>query len=751
MGDPSLPESHAMYVKIPRVAPIAFVVPIIVITSGFALARSPRVTPIGTVVDDSRLQPLKDLDGRFPFEPSSSIEEWNQRADSLRTSMKVALGLWPLPTKTPDQAVVHGRIEFPDYTIDKVYLESFPGFYVTGNLYLPRRVAGKLPAVLCPHGHFVDGRFGDEGLDTVRRNIVIGAERFENGGRNVIQSICVQLARMGCAVFNYDMIGYCDSVQISFDLAHRFATQRPEMNTPSGWGLFSPQAEAHLQSIMGMQTYNSIRALDWVASLPYVDSSRIAVTGASGGGTQTFILCAMDERPSVAVPAVMVSTAMQGGCTCENACLLRVGAGNCDFAALIAPRPLCLISANDWTKDMPTDGFPQLEKHFAMVQATDRLSHAPLLHFGHNYNYVSRAVMYHFANQHLRLGLPEPIVEEDYQRLSGKELTVWDAQHPAPVATADFERGLLKWWTEDAERQIAATRPASRGSMNEYRQLVGAAVRTLIGRGLPAASCLEFQEVSKTPRDGYLEIAGSLRNDLHDGRHESIPTAFLMPNDWNQGGVVLWLTGRGKDDLYTADGAPRPAIRKMLERGFAVVGADLFMQGEFLPDGQPISKTRKVNNSRESAAYTFGYNHSLFAQRVHDILSLVSFAKNHHRNPSRIHIVGLDGAGPWVAAARAVTGAAIPKAAVDTQGFRFHHLNDFHHPDFLPGGAKYDDLPGMLALSAPEPLLVAGESADALTFVRQAFEACGAGANLRTVDGREDAFEAAAIDWLTGP
>ena len=124
---------------------------------------------------------------------------------------------------------------------------------------------------------------------------------------------------------------------------------------------------------MGLQTYNSIRALDWLSELPDVDPARIGVTGASGGGTQTFILCAIDHRPAVAFPAVMVSTAMQGGCTCENCSLLRVGTGNVEFAALMAPRPLGMTGANDWTKEMATKGLPELKAHYAMLGVPDKV------------------------------------------------------------------------------------------------------------------------------------------------------------------------------------------------------------------------------------------------------------------------------------------------------------------------------------------------------------------------------------------
>lgn len=190
----------------------------------------------------------------------------------------------------------------------------------------------------------------------------------------------------------------------------------------------------------------SIRALDFLLALPEIDAERIGVTGASGGGTQTFILCALDPRPTVAFPAVMVSTAMQGGCTCENASLLRVDTGNIEFAAMFAPKPLGMTAADDWTKEMPTKGFPELKTHFAMMGAPHNVMLKPLVHFGHNYNYVSRAAMYGWLNQHLKLGCKTPVVEEDYPRLTAEELSVWDRSCP--------------WWRWRSFLFTAIMRPA---------------------------------------------------------------------------------------------------------------------------------------------------------------------------------------------------------------------------------------------------------------------------------------------------
>lgn len=716
---------------------------IVVLASLASHAAGPRVLPDGQVPHDARLQPLKDLNGYFPFDPPKTKEAWAVQSERLRMRILVSQGLWPMPQPTPLNAVVHGLIDQGDYTIEKAYFESFPGFFVTGNLYRPKNGDGKAPGVLCPHGHWSEGRFYDAGEKNVLWDIVRGGERFENGGRSPMQSRCVQLARMGCVVFHYDMIGYADSQQISFQLAHKFAKQRPEMNAAENWGLFSPQAESRLQSVMGLQTYNSLRALDFITSLPDVDSHRIAVTGASGGGTQTFMASAVDPRVTVSIPAVMVSTAMQGGCTCENACLLRVEAGNVDYAGLFAPKPLCLLAADDWTKEMPTKGFPELQQLYQLLGSPKLVELHALTHFKHNYNYVNRASMYHWVNEHLELGLSEPIVEEDYERLSGKELTVWDDQHPQPPGGDDFERDLLRYWTQDTREQLDALKPVDAESFAKYKATVGAGIDVVIGRHLPSDRDVAFVETTRQAFDGGEIVCGLLRNTPRD---EELPLIQLVPSQ-KSNKTAIWLTPLGKAGLFDEQGRPLRAVRQLLRAGVAVIGVDLLYQGEFLADGKPLEETGRVDNPREAAAYTFGYNHSVFAQRTHDVLSVIQFAKFGREESSKVFLLATEGAGPWAAAARAVAAGAVDRAAIWTGGFRFGAVTAIHSPDFLPGGAKYDDLPGMLAVAAPGPLWLAGESEPSAFVVAAAYAAADAQAKFRFVE-KDAASPESAVAWL---
>ncbi|MBL9182879.1 MAG: acetylxylan esterase [Verrucomicrobiaceae bacterium] len=638
--------------------------------------------------EDIRQQPPKDLNGYFPFHPPSSLSEWDERKDYVRRQILVAEGLWPMPTKTPLNPVIHGKVEGDGFTVEKVYFESAPGFYVTGSLWKPKEIKGKVPAVMFAHGHWQDARLSLTEPQKVREEIAIGAERFEKGGKSIFQSLCVQLARMGCIVWQWDMLSDSDSVQIPREVVHRFAKQRPEMNTTENWGLFSAQAESNLQSIMGLQTLNAVRGLDFLLSLPEVDPKRTAITGASGGGTQTMLLAAIDDRIQLSFPCVMVSTSMQGGCTCENASLLRINTGNVEFAGLFAPKPQGMNSADDWTKEMATKGFPDLQKLYATFGKKDHVFLLRGEHFKHNYNAVTRSAFYTFLNKHFKLGHPSPVIEQDYEPLTAEQLTVWDDKHPAPKAgDPEFERTLLKWFTEDTKKQLESA---------DAEKVLRPAIEVVIGRTYDKAGSVEWELKDKQDRGDHLEMTGTLKNTTHS---EEINVAWLYPKNWN-GRVVIWLDDNGKSGLQSDD------VKKLVAAGSAVVGADLLFQG--------VKETRVVANPREFAGYTHGYNHALFAQRVHDVLSLVTFLRNtkvgSHPNPKTVCLAAFGAqTGPIAVAARALAGNAVDRAAVDTHGFRFGKVLSYRDPMFLPGGSKYLDLPGFIKLNGSHALWLKGE------------------------------------------
>jgi len=656
--------------------------------------------------EDARLGPLKDLNGYFPFPAPKSVQEWEPRRDFVQRQLVISQGLWPMPTKTPLNAVIHGKIDQEDYTVEKVYFESAPGFFVTGNLYRPKNISGKVPAVVFPHGHWVDARFLNQSDKYVREEIATGQERFEQGGKSRFQSMCVQLARMGCVVWQIDALSDSDSKQFSPEVIHKFAKQRPEMNRTEGWGLYSPQAEANLQSVMGLQTLNSIRSIDFLLTLPEVDPTRLAVTGSSGGGTQTMLLAATDPRLALSYPVVMVSTAMQGGCSCENATLLRVNSGNVEIAALFAPKPQGMNTANDWTKEMATKGFPDLQTLYGLYGKKDFVTLQRGEHFPHNYNAVSRMGFYEVLNRHFKLGQASPIVEKDYVPLPKEKLTVWDDAHPAPKSgDLEFERCLLKWLKSDAEQQLLAAAKTPEGREHVLRP----AIEALIGRPYAHAGKISFPDASTQWRDSHFRTQGKLLNATYG---EEVAIDWLQPIN-PTGEVVIWLDDAGKGSARLADGTIRPELQELIDRGVGVLTADLFLQ-----EDKTLKQTRVVTGPREVPAYTFGYNHALFAQRVHDVMTITSYllTPRDASQPAvkRVSLAGFGKMGAVAAAARATTGNAIVKAAVDTAGFRFGQLLDYRDPMFLPGGSKYLDVPGLLCVASTQALWVAGENVTTL-------------------------------------
>jgi dienelactone hydrolase len=626
--------------------------------------------------------------------------------------MLVALGLWPMPPRTPLKPVIHGKIDRSNYTVEKVFFASLPGHYVSGNLYRPKGRKGHLAGVLCPHGHWPGGRFVEYSLEYARAQIARKAEKTVEGARYFLQARCAQLARMGCVVFHYDMVGYADSTALphaSFNDA---------------------QAELHLQSLMGLQTWNSIRALDFLLSLPEVDHKRIGVTGASGGGTQTFILGGIDDRPTVAFPAVMVSTQFQGGDGCENASLLRLGTGNVEFAALFAPRPLGMTGAHDWTIDIERKGLPELKKVYKLYGVEQNVMARCFPQFDHNYNQVSREVMYNWFNKHLHLGQQSPVVEKKFRPVPPRELSVYDARHPRPKDTVGAQR-LRQHLTETSNAQLNALQ----AKLPQSSSVLATALRVmLVSWRQPGKADVMATRVGKPSTHAGVTWQHFLLS--RTGKGEQIP-AVSVQGAKPDGTVVVWIHPEGKTSLVK-HGQLIPAARKILDRNASILAVDVFGTGELRQGRQPPVK--------DYAGFTYGYNRTLLAQRVRDILTAVAVARGQEKTKT-VHLVGFDKAGPWTLLARALAGSKVSRTAADVHRFRFEAVRSVSDEMMLPGALKYGGLPTLAALAAPGELFVHNERGTGVgRQLKLVYKAAGAADKLRTL--AEAVAPEKVVDWL---
>lgn len=309
----------------------------------------------------------------------SDATSWEKRKAELKSCMWEALKLSVLPAKPNSKSIISNKRTFDGYTVENVALEVLPGLYVAGSLYSPLNPKGKIPVILNPNGHFDDGRY-----------------------RADAQYRCAMQARMGAMAFSYDLFAWGES-------------------------LLQFKPEDHRRALaQTIQFLNSERILDWMLSFKNADPERVAISGGSGGGSQTMLLTALDDRVKLSVPVVMLSSYHSGGCPCESGMGVHLcggGTNNVEIAAMSAPRPQLAISdGKDWTQQVPQVEFPFLQKIYSFYSKADAVENVHLATEGHDYGINKRLALYSFLAKHFNLDLKK--VQDKSGKIDESKVTI---------------------------------------------------------------------------------------------------------------------------------------------------------------------------------------------------------------------------------------------------------------------------------------------------------------------------------------
>ncbi|MCX8155423.1 MAG: acetylxylan esterase [Verrucomicrobiae bacterium] len=612
---------------------------------------------------DARLREPWTYNTPRTFPTITSREQWLARREDIRRQILFSAGLWPMPDKAPLDAQIFDRTEHGDFSVEKVYIRTLPGFYLAGNLYRPLgKGPGPFPAVLNPHGHWTRGR-------------------LEDTTQGSIPARCIHQARMGMLAFAYDMVGYNDTQfadaaqEAGYNYHRRFGTQPEELL----WNI----------NLMGLQTWNSLRALDFLASLPDVDARRIGCTGASGGGTQTFILGAIDDRPAVLAPTVMVSHSMQGGCSCENMPGLRVEYSNMEIAAVPVPKPQIFVAATgDWTRMFLTVEGPAITSIYRLFGAEQAVRY-PVLPFGHNYNQATREQVYAFFAEHLlKQNDPALAKERPYPAATNLDLRVF-ARRPRPADTLTI-KGLSEQWKAQSLSQWQALRPIGPTSQKRYQETFLPAWRMALQ--VDTAPEVMAQTQAQQTVEG-IQITRLVLGRAQRG--DRLPAVWLAPAGRKPQGAVVLAHPAGRQAFLEEQGPPRGLARELLARRLQVLVLDVFQTGEVL-DAE-IAKKR----AQQVELFFATYNRTDAQERVQDLITAATWFRQQTRQP--VILCGVETAGVWALLAA----PAVAAVAADLAELNPAEDATLLRPElFVPGLRRLGGLEGVALLAAPRPLLL---------------------------------------------
>ncbi len=278
---------------------------------------------------------------------------FEQRGEQIRREVREILQLDTLlKQRVALQPILSKVRKFDGYTVQNFAIQTLPGLYVCGSIYAPAR-KGKHAVIVCPNGHFGDGRY-----------------------RKDQQQRMASLARAGAICADFDLFGWGESEHQVSSVAHR---------------------TSYAQQV---QLLNGITILDYLLTLPSADPTRIGVNGGSGGGAHSVMLSVVDNRYTALCPVVSLSSHFDGGCPCESGMPIMLAAGGtcgAEMAAIFAPKPLCVVSdGKDWTASVPTLEYPYLQKVYKLYDAEQAVSNVHLAAEGHDFGPNKRNAVYNF-------------------------------------------------------------------------------------------------------------------------------------------------------------------------------------------------------------------------------------------------------------------------------------------------------------------------------------------------------------------
>lgn len=622
-----------------------------------------------TTTPDPRLAAPRHTDTEFAPVSFASREEWEEFRAHLQTTLRVACGMYHAREWAPLEVNIRDTIVHDDYTVEKASFEALPGFLVTGNLYRPRG-EGAFPIVACPHGHWDNGR-------------------LEDSERGSVPARCITFARMGIVSFAYDMVGYVDSTQFPFDWGHFSDMPMEERRKEHLWGIHP----------FSVQLWSSLRVVDFLQGLPGVDPARVGCVGASGGGTQTFVLSALDDRVIVSAPVTMISHTMQGGCTCENAPLIRIHASNVEIGAMAAPRPMILVSATgDWTRATPEVEYPAIKAVYGLYGAADTVSNTHI-EAPHNFNQPSREAVYQFLAKHLLGQDVDGMLfdEPPYTVDPDEAVRVFPDGAPESFPTGDAL--IAQWMTAHAERAHNALRQYA--GDDDWHTRLREAWGIAMGIG-PRFNENRLEDMKTTTLDDGTEVRSlTFVRDRWDGQ----PAGAVPIKTWRPATLthrirlVVLAHPEGPAALAEADGiTPGRLVNTLLAAGCVVAAPAVF---------DPAGRARPRFDDTFAPSDT--------AWRVQDIADAAHYAyeewSGDQEGPPTLILAGVGEAGMWTWLAAPLL-RRVHGVVVDADGFDPGDNDAWAERLYVPSIRSLGGLEAATHLLAPAQLTVFGLAGD---------------------------------------